>query len=232
MVLLLNNKKLFFSKKLSSGESHSTYFTLEGETPTRSSSPNKDHNIRAKENMIKGKYGEDMMDAHFIKLGYRKINKKSNASDKGIDGIYVKDGPPKEYVVAEAKFGSSELTTVYKPPKGETPDGRKNNEVYKEFKERFGRPNQKLDNIPEVDKKDYEEYQKLHDSRELKYKQMDKGWIEDRLGKAGLSKIDLENIGKGYTSVLMKIPDPTKPNTGAKAKKLDKDAIEDGKFEL
>ncbi|CAA6801624.1 MAG: SH3 domain-containing protein [uncultured Sulfurovum sp.] len=214
------------------GEGHSTYFTLEDGKRTGSSSPNKDDNIRAKENMIKGKYGEDMMDAHFIKLGYRKINKKSNASDKGIDGIYVKDGPPKEYVVVEAKFGSSELTTVYKPPKGETPDGRKNNEVYKEFKERFGRPNQKLDNIPEVDKKDYEEYQKLHDSRELKYKQMNEGWITKRLEDAGLSSEDLKNIKKGYTPILMKVPDPTRPNTGAKAIKLDEYANASGEFIL
>lgn len=69
-------------------------------------------------NMQKGNYGEMKSDDYYESRGYERISNNRvtdlNApSHQGIDGVYYKKGPPEQYVVAEAKYGSSQLKMTH-----------------------------------------------------------------------------------------------------------------------
>ncbi len=65
----------------------------------------------------KGNYGEMKMDQFYIQRGYERISLDQvtgldNPTHRGIDGVYYKpDGHP-PYIIAEAKYGSSQLGTT------------------------------------------------------------------------------------------------------------------------
>ena len=97
--------------------------------PTKSSSSQSSSDSAAAEekpdlstNAKKGVFGEAKADAYMRSKGFRKLN--ANGKDvqigdppqgQGIDGVYENMNPPPQYVVGEAKFGSSKL--------GSTKDG-------------------------------------------------------------------------------------------------------------
>lgn len=66
----------------------------------------------------KGNYGEMKMDQHLEdELGYSRISKDrvtglEDAGHKGIDGVYENASPPPKYVIAEAKYGTSQLNPL------------------------------------------------------------------------------------------------------------------------
>lgn len=68
-------------------------------------------------NIEKGNYGEMKMDAYFESQGYERIslNKVTDLNaptHQGIDGVYYNsDGHP-PYIIGEAKYGSSRLSTL------------------------------------------------------------------------------------------------------------------------
>ncbi len=65
---------------------------------------------------IKGNFGETMADSWAAQNGMKKVN--GPASDigdkitKGIDGVYSNPNPPPGYIIGEAKFGTSQLSTL------------------------------------------------------------------------------------------------------------------------
>lgn len=68
-------------------------------------------------NAQKGNYGEMKMDQYFEECGSQRISggrvTDLNASTKpGIDGVYLDDGPPPKYIIAEAKYNTSRLSTL------------------------------------------------------------------------------------------------------------------------
>ena len=83
--------------------------------------------VRKLSNMQKGNYGEMVMDDYFTKEGYERISldKVTGLDDtthQGIDGVYFNpDGNP-QYIIAEAKYGTSQL--------GNTIDGKQMNETW------------------------------------------------------------------------------------------------------
>ncbi|CAA6801594.1 MAG: Unknown protein [uncultured Sulfurovum sp.] len=61
-----------------------------------------------------------VMDMHFEKMGYKRISKSKVESlddtiEKGIDGVYFRENPPPNYVIAEAKYGGAKLNTKSTP---------------------------------------------------------------------------------------------------------------------
>ena len=65
-------------------------------------------------NFQKGNYGEMKMDEFFESQGYERISTDrvtdlNTPTHQGIDGVYYKDGPPPEYIIGEAKYGTSNL---------------------------------------------------------------------------------------------------------------------------
>ncbi len=68
-------------------------------------------------NKQKGNYGEMKMDQHYAEEGYERISLDTIESlddpiHHGIDGVYCKtDGDPK-YIIAESKYGSSQLSNT------------------------------------------------------------------------------------------------------------------------
>ena len=65
----------------------------------------------------KGNFGEMKMDDFFENQGYQRISTERvtdiNApTHQGIDGVYYKPGPPPKYVIGEAKYGTSKLSTL------------------------------------------------------------------------------------------------------------------------
>jgi len=68
-------------------------------------------------NIQKGNYGEMKMDAYFESQGYTRISTDrvtdlNAVTHQGIDGVYYKpDGQP-PYIIGEAKYGSSTLSTL------------------------------------------------------------------------------------------------------------------------
>ena len=70
-----------------------------------------------KSNAEKGVYGEAKADEYMSSQGYDKLNGdlvQAGDSPKGhgIDGVWKNANPPPEYVVTEAKYGSSQLSTL------------------------------------------------------------------------------------------------------------------------
>ena len=66
-------------------------------------------------NLQKGNYGEMKMDIFYNELGYDRISldrvtELDAPAHRGIDGVYYKKGPPPEYIIGEAKYGTSSLT--------------------------------------------------------------------------------------------------------------------------
>uniref|UniRef100_UPI000686F0E4 hypothetical protein n=1 Tax=Paucisalibacillus globulus TaxID=351095 RepID=UPI000686F0E4 len=62
----------------------------------------------------KGNYGEMKMDVHLEKQGYTRISldRVTSLDDKiiqGIDGVYENSSPPPQYIIGEAKYGTSQL---------------------------------------------------------------------------------------------------------------------------
>ena len=62
----------------------------------------------------KGVFGEAMADEYMAKNGYKKMNGEpvkvgDKPQGKGIDGVWKNDHPPPEYVISEAKYGTSDL---------------------------------------------------------------------------------------------------------------------------
>jgi len=73
------------------------------------------------DNARKGIYGEHVADVHVHNQGHTKLNgdltKSTDApKGKGIDGVWKGANPPPEYIITEAKYGSSKL--------GRTKDGK------------------------------------------------------------------------------------------------------------
>jgi hypothetical protein len=105
--------------------------------------------------------------------------------------------------------------------------------LIKELKEKFHKkePNRNSDkefgNDPE-----YQEFKDLY-KEHVPLKQMNDDWIQKRIGKHDLSEEVIENITDGnFTSVLMKIPEPTNANKGmVEMSILDKHGDKYGKFE-
>ena len=68
-------------------------------------------------NIQKGNYGEMKMDAYFKSQGYERISLDrvtdlNTPTHQGIDGVYYNpDGHP-PYIIGEAKYGSSRLSTL------------------------------------------------------------------------------------------------------------------------
>ncbi|MGN0329182.1 MAG: hypothetical protein ACI4D4_09405, partial [Lachnospira sp.] len=68
-------------------------------------------------NIQKGNYGEMKMDAYFESQGYERISLDrvtdlNTPTHQGIDGVYYNpDGHP-PYIIGEAKYGSSKLSTL------------------------------------------------------------------------------------------------------------------------
>ncbi|MBC1335128.1 hypothetical protein HCA00_02315 [Listeria booriae] len=65
-------------------------------------------------NKRKGNYGEMKMDVYFESTTYKRISEDrvTGLNDKivkGIDGVYENSSPPPKYVIAEAKYGTSQL---------------------------------------------------------------------------------------------------------------------------
>ncbi|WP_260448716.1 hypothetical protein [Listeria booriae] len=65
-------------------------------------------------NKRKGNYGEMKMDVYFESTTYKRISsdRVTGLNDKivkGIDGVYENSSPPPKYVIAEAKYGTSQL---------------------------------------------------------------------------------------------------------------------------
>lgn len=56
----------------------------------------------------KGIFGQKVTDLAMEERGYRKVGGSEKA--QGIDGVYMKDGTPPEYVVVDSKYGSSQLS--------------------------------------------------------------------------------------------------------------------------
>src|SRR5699024_10357508 len=70
--------------------------------------------VQLKTNKQKGNYGEMKMDDYFESQGYTRISRDRVTSlddkiMKGIDGVYENANPPPKYVIAEAKYGASQL---------------------------------------------------------------------------------------------------------------------------
>ena len=74
--------------------------------------------VTSQSNAYKGVFGEAKADAHMAaKEGYSKLNGKlTEIGDaprgRGIDGIWENANPPPEFVISEAKYGSSQLSTL------------------------------------------------------------------------------------------------------------------------
>lgn len=89
------------------------------EAPTQSLPP------ALPDNAAKGVYGEHISDAYMRAQGHRKLNDGGlvtppppggTARGNGLDGVWKHGNPPPDYVITEAKYGSSQL--------GMTKDGR------------------------------------------------------------------------------------------------------------
>ena len=73
--------------------------------------------VRRMGNAQKGVFGEAIADNHMASKGYTKINGENvkigdAPKGPGIDGIYQNSSPPPQYVVADAKYGTSQLGTL------------------------------------------------------------------------------------------------------------------------
>jgi hypothetical protein len=73
--------------------------------------------ISQQSNAAKGVFGEAKADQHMAGQNYEKLNGKiTEIGDKphgtGIDGVWKNTSPPPEYVISEAKYGSSKLSTL------------------------------------------------------------------------------------------------------------------------
>jgi len=75
----------------------------------------KDEKMSDKE---KGNFNEMLMDQYYAKLGYKPLHKTIGSLDdkghQGIDGVYEKENPDgtKSYIIADAKYGQSPLSTT------------------------------------------------------------------------------------------------------------------------
>ncbi|MBC2024724.1 T7SS effector LXG polymorphic toxin [Listeria booriae] len=82
----------------------------------------------------KGNYGEMKMDVYYESTTYTRINsdRATSLDDKiikGIDGVYENSSPPPKYVIAEAKYGTSQL--------GKTKDGKQMSKAWVNGSERL-----------------------------------------------------------------------------------------------
>ena len=73
--------------------------------------------VKLKTNKRKGNYVEMKMDVHFENQGYTRLSKDrvtglDDKIAKGIDGVYEKTGPPRKFVIGEAKYNTSRLGTT------------------------------------------------------------------------------------------------------------------------
>ena len=73
--------------------------------------------IKLSNNIQKGNYGEMKMDAYFESQGYKRISLDKVAdldtpTHQGIDGVYYNPNGHPPYVIGEAKYGSSRLSTL------------------------------------------------------------------------------------------------------------------------
>ena len=73
--------------------------------------------VALKTNKQKGNYGEMKMDDYFESQGYERISKTLVTSlddklSKGIDGVYENANPPPQYVIAEAKYNTAQLSNT------------------------------------------------------------------------------------------------------------------------
>src|SRR5699024_9578947 len=73
--------------------------------------------VALKTNKQKGNYGEMKMDDYFESQGYERISNDRVTSlddklSKGIDGVYENANPPPKYVIAEAKYSTSQLSNT------------------------------------------------------------------------------------------------------------------------
>ncbi|MBC2285551.1 cytosolic protein [Listeria booriae] len=74
------------------------------------------------------------MDVHYESTTYTRINSDRTTSlddkiIKGIDGVYENSSPPPKYVIAEAKYGTSQL--------GKTKDGKQMSKAWVNGSERL-----------------------------------------------------------------------------------------------
>ncbi|MCW1929302.1 hypothetical protein [Bhargavaea beijingensis] len=72
---------------------------------------------KLKDNKQKGNYGEMKMDVHYESQGYNRISldRVTNLDQKiakGIDGVYENFTPPPKFIITEAKYNKSRLTTT------------------------------------------------------------------------------------------------------------------------
>ena len=68
-------------------------------------------------NIQKGNYGEMKMDTYFESQGYERINLDrvtdlNTPTHQGIDGVYYNPDDYPQYIIGEAKYGSSRLSTL------------------------------------------------------------------------------------------------------------------------
>ena len=73
--------------------------------------------IKLSNNMQKDNYGEMKMDVYFASQGYERINLDTVAdldaiTYHGIDGVYYNPNGHPPYIIGEAKYGSSRLSTL------------------------------------------------------------------------------------------------------------------------
>jgi len=65
----------------------------------------------------KGNYGEIKMDDYYETHGYERISngrvtELNQVGHQGIDGVYCNPGPPPKYIIGEAKYATSQLSTL------------------------------------------------------------------------------------------------------------------------
>jgi hypothetical protein len=69
-------------------------------------------------NNVKGNFGEHMADLDAANRGWIKVNDGGNLTEigekikKGIDGVYTNPSPPPGYIIADAKYGTAQLSTL------------------------------------------------------------------------------------------------------------------------
>jgi hypothetical protein len=82
---------------------------------------------KKKTNAEKGVFGESKADEYMENKGFKKLNgnlvkEGDSPKGRGIDGVWENTNPPPDYVITEAKYGSSNLNTLKDGTKQMSPE--------------------------------------------------------------------------------------------------------------